>query len=88
MPVAGSPTKADAWIFDTFLTATRDRHKSGHPFGIGVGTTATMSKPPARSLDGFCVMMVDANGDITVRAIPDRENAGGFNERSEALLPR
>jgi hypothetical protein len=39
--IAGSPTNADAWTFDTFLTATRDRHKSGHPFGIGVGTAAT-----------------------------------------------
>ena len=25
--LAGSPTKADAWTFDTFLMATQDRHK-------------------------------------------------------------
>jgi hypothetical protein len=54
------------------LKATQDRHKGGHPFGIGIGvdTAATMSTPPARSLNGFGAMMVDANGDITVKSDP------------------
>ena len=69
MPVAGSPTRADAWILDTFLTATQDRHKGGHPFGgDNVETACAIFRWLGR--DDF------------------RDIAGGFNERSEALLPR
>src|SRR6476660_7383002 len=37
---AGSAPKADDWTYDAFLKAAEACQKGGHPFGIGLGTTA------------------------------------------------
>ena len=64
---AGAPPKADDWTFDTFLKAAEACHKGGHPFGIGLGTTADNVDTAGAIFHGFGAMLVDAKGNITVK---------------------
>ena len=65
---AGAPPKADAWTYDTFLKAAQDCHKGGHPFGIGVGSTADNVDSAGAIFHGFGAMLVNEKGDITVKS--------------------
>ena len=64
---AGAPPKADGWTFDAFLKAADDCNKGGHPFGIGLGTTADSVDTAGAIFHGFGAMLVDAKGAITVK---------------------
>ncbi len=83
---AGAPPKADGWTFDTFLKAAEDCKKGGHPFGIGLGTTADNVDTAGAVFHGFGAMLVNANGEITVKSDPVRQ-ALEFYKRLMAAMP-
>ncbi len=65
---AGAPAKADAWTLDSFLRAAEACHKSGVPFGIGLGTTPDSVDSAGAFFDAFGAHLVDAKGNITVKS--------------------
>ena len=83
---AGAPPKADAWTFDTFLKAAEACHKGGHPFGIGLGTTADNVDTAGMIFHGFGAMLVDAKGNVTVKSDAVRQ-ALDYYKRLMAFLP-
>ena len=82
----GAPPKADNWTFDTFLKAAQDCHKGGHPFGIGVGSTADNVDSAGAIFHGFGAMLVNEKGDITVKTDAVRQ-ALEFYKKLMAVLP-
>ena len=64
---AGAPPKADDWTLDTFLKAAEACHKGGHPFGIGLGTTADNVDTIGAIFHAFGAMLVNDKGDIVVK---------------------
>ncbi|HTR85203.1 MAG TPA: extracellular solute-binding protein [Reyranella sp.] len=64
---AGEKPKADAWTFDAFLKAADACNKGGHPFGIGVGTTADSVDTAGAIFHGFGAMLANEKGDMTVK---------------------
>jgi ABC-type glycerol-3-phosphate transport system substrate-binding protein len=70
---AGSPPKADNWTMETFMKAAEACHKAGHPFGIGLGTTADNVDSAGAIFHAFGAMLVDAKGNITVKTDPVRQ---------------
>jgi ABC-type glycerol-3-phosphate transport system substrate-binding protein len=82
----GAPPKADNWTFDTFLNAAEACHKGGHPFGIGLGTTADNVDTAGAIFHGYGAMLVDAKGDITVKSDAVRQ-ALDYYKRLQAFLP-
>ncbi|MBS0519504.1 MAG: extracellular solute-binding protein [Proteobacteria bacterium] len=83
---AGSPPKADAWTFDAFLKAAEACHKGGHPFGIGLGTTADSVDSAGAIFHGFGAMLVDDKGTITVKSDAVRQ-ALDYYKKLLAFLP-
>ena len=83
---AGAPPKADAWTFDAFLKAAQDCHKGGHPFGIGLGSTADNVDTAGAIFHGFGAMLVNEKGDITVKSDAVRQ-ALEFYKKLMAVLP-
>jgi len=83
---AGSPPKADNWTFDTFMKAAEACHKGGHPFGIGLGTTADNVDTAGAIFHGFGAMLVNEKGDITVKSDAVRQ-ALDFYKNLMAFLP-
>src|SRR5690348_4658393 len=82
----GAPPKADNWTFDTFLKAAEACHKGGHPFGIGLGTTADNVDTAGAIFHGFGAELVDAKGNITVKSDAVRQ-ALDFYKKLMAFLP-
>jgi hypothetical protein len=70
---AGAPPKAENWTLDTFLKAAQACHKAGFPFGIGLGTTSDSVDTAGSIFHSFGAMLVDANGNVTVKSDPVRE---------------
>ncbi len=83
---AGSPPKADAWTFDTFLKAAEACNKGGHPFGIGLGSTADSVDTAGAIFHGFGAMLVDAKGEIVVKNDQVRQ-ALEFYKKLMAVMP-
>jgi len=83
---AGAPPKADGWTFDAFLKAAEDCNKGGHPFGIGLGTTADSVDTAGAIFHGFGAMLVDAKGTVTVKTDPVRQSLE-FYKRLMAAMP-
>ena len=83
---AGAPAKADAWTFDAFLKAAEACHKGGHPFGIGLGTTADNVDTAGMIFHGFGAMLVDAKGNVTVKSDAVRQSLD-YYKRLMAFLP-
>ncbi len=83
---AGAPPKADGWTFDAFLKAADDCNKGGHPFGIGLGTTADSVDTAGAIFHGFGAMLVDAKGAVTVKTDAVRQ-ALEFYKRLIAVMP-
>jgi ABC-type glycerol-3-phosphate transport system substrate-binding protein len=83
---AESPPKADAWTFDTFLKAAEACHKGGHPFGIGVGTTADNVDTAGAIFHGFGAQLVNQKGDVTIKSDNVRQ-ALEYYKRLMAFLP-
>src|SRR6185437_15454789 len=83
---AGSPPKADAWTYDAFLKAAEACHKGGHPFGIGLGTTADNVDTAGAIFHGFGAELVNAKGDITVKSDAVRQ-ALEYYKKLLAFLP-
>ena len=84
-PVGAAP-KADAWTFDAFLKAAEACNKAGHPFGIGLGTTADNVDTAGAIFHGFGAMLVDANSNVTVKSDAVRQ-ALDYYKRLMAFLP-
>ncbi len=83
---AGSPPKADAWTYDAFLKAAEACNKGGHPFGIGLGTTADNVDTAGAIFHGFGAHLVNAKGDVTVKSDEVRQ-ALDYYKRLMAFLP-
>ncbi len=83
---AGAPPKADDWTFDAFLKAAEACHKGGHPFGIGLGTTADNVDTAGAIYHGFGADLVDAKGNITVKSDAVRQ-ALDFYKKLMQFLP-
>jgi ABC-type glycerol-3-phosphate transport system substrate-binding protein len=83
---AGAPPKADGWTFDAFLKAAEDCNKGGHPFGIGLGTTADSVDTAGAIFHGFGAMLVDAKGTITVKTDAVRQ-ALDYYKKLMAVMP-
>lgn len=83
---AGAPPKAEAWTFDAFLKAAEACHKGGHPFGIGLGTTADNVDTAGAIFHGFGAQLVNQKGDIMVKSDPVRQ-ALDFYKRLMPFLP-
>ena len=83
---AGSAPKAEAWTFETFLKAAEACHKGGHPFGIGLGTTADNVDTAGAIFHGFGAMLVDAKGNITAKSDAVRQ-ALDFYKKLMVFLP-
>ncbi|SKA34849.1 carbohydrate ABC transporter substrate-binding protein, CUT1 family [Enhydrobacter aerosaccus] len=83
---AGSPPKAEAWTYDTFLKAAEACHKGGHPFGIGLGTTADNVDTAGAIFHGFGAMLVDDKGNITAKSDAVRQ-ALDFYKKLMQFLP-
>ena len=84
-PVGEAP-KADNWTFDTFLKAAEACHKGGHPFGIGLGTTADNVDTAGAIFHGFGADLVDAKGEIIVKSDAVRQ-ALEYYKKLMAFLP-
>jgi ABC-type glycerol-3-phosphate transport system substrate-binding protein len=82
----GAPPKADAWTFDALLKAAEACHKGGHPFGIGLGTTADNVDTAGAIFHGFGAMLVDEKGDATVKTDAVRQ-ALDYYKKLMAFLP-
>ena len=82
----GAPPKADGWTFDAFLKAAEDCNKGGHPFGIGLGTTADNVDTAGAVFHGFGAMLVNAKGEITVKSDAVRQSLE-FYKRLMAAMP-
>jgi ABC-type glycerol-3-phosphate transport system substrate-binding protein len=83
---AGSPPKADAWTYDAFLKAAEACKKGGHPFGIGLGTTADNVDTAGAIFHGFGGELVNEKGDITVKSDGVRQ-ALEYYKKLMAFLP-
>ncbi len=83
---AGSPPMADNWTFDTFLKAAEACQKGGHPFGIGLGSTADNVDTAGAIFHGFGAELVNAKGDITVKTDAVKQ-ALEFYKKLMAFLP-
>ncbi len=83
---AGAPPKADDWTFETFLKAAEACNKGGHPFGIGLGTTADNVDTAGAVFHGFGAMLVNAKGEITVKSDAVRQSLE-FYKRLMAVMP-
>jgi len=83
---ADAPPKADAWTFDTFLKAAEACQKGGHPFGIGLGTTADNVDTAGAIFHGFGAMLVNEKGDVTVKSDAVRQ-ALEFYKKLQQFLP-
>ena len=83
---AGAPPKADGWTFDAFLKAAEDCNKGGHPFGIGLGTTADNVDTAGAVFHGFGAMLVNAKGEITVKTDAVRQ-ALDYYKKLMAVMP-
>jgi ABC-type glycerol-3-phosphate transport system substrate-binding protein len=83
---AGAPPKADNWTFDTFIKAAEDCHKAGHPFGIGLGTTADSVDTAGAIFRAFGAALVDANEKITVKTDAVRQ-ALDYYKRCAQFFP-
>ncbi len=83
---AGAAPKADNWTFETFLKAAEDCHKGGHPFGIGLGSTADNVDTAGAVFHGFGAMLADAKGEVTVKSDAVRQ-ALEFYKRLMKFLP-
>ena len=83
---AGAPPKADAWTFEAFLKAAEACHKGGHPFGIGLGTSADNVDTAGAIFHGFGAQLVSQKGDIMVKSDPVRQ-ALDFYKRLMPFLP-
>jgi len=84
-PVGAAP-QADNWTFDTFLKAAEACQKGGHPFGIGLGTTADNVDTAGAIFHGFGADLVDAKGEITVKSDAVRQ-ALDYYKKLMAFLP-
>lgn len=84
---AGSPPKAEAWTTDAFMKAAEACHKAGHPFGIGLGTTADNVDSAGAIFHAFGAMLVDAKGNITVKSDPVRQALGYYAKLAQFLPP-
>jgi len=82
----GSPPKADDWTFDAFLRAAEACHKGGHPFGIGLGTTADNVDTAGAIFHGFGAALVNARGEITARTDAVRQ-ALEFYKKLMSVMP-
>lgn len=69
-PAGAAPDKAlsDAWTWDAFLDAAAKCHKSGSPFGIGLGQTADSVDTMGSLFGAYGAELVDAKGNITVKS--------------------
>src|SRR3954449_6547337 len=83
---AGAAPKADAWTYDTFLKAAEACQKGGHPFGIGLGTTADNVDTAGAIFHGFGAMLVNEKGDATVKTDGVRQ-ALEYYKKLMAFLP-
>jgi ABC-type glycerol-3-phosphate transport system substrate-binding protein len=82
----GAPPKADNWTFDTFFKAAQDCHKAGHPFGIGLGTTADSVDTAGAIFRSFGAALVDENERITVKTDAVRQ-ALDYYKRCAQFFP-
>jgi ABC-type glycerol-3-phosphate transport system substrate-binding protein len=82
----GAPPKADAWTYDAFLKAAEACHKGGHPFGIGLGTTADNVDTAGAIFHGFGGELVNAKGEPTVKSDGVRQ-ALEYYKKLMAFLP-
>jgi ABC-type glycerol-3-phosphate transport system substrate-binding protein len=69
---AGAPPKAENWTLDTFIKAAEACHKSGFPFGIGLGTTSDSVDTAGAIFHSFGAMLIDAKGSVMVKSEPVR----------------
>src|SRR4029079_2257952 len=69
-PAGGEPDKAlaDAWTWDTFLTAAQKCHKAVFPFGIGLGQTADSVDTMGAIFASHGAELIDAKGNVTVKS--------------------
>ena len=86
-PAGEQPTKlADAWTWDSFLTAAEKCHKAGYPFGLPLGVTTDAVDWIGALFRAHGAELVDAKGTITVTS-----NAVGqvleYAKRLSAFLP-
>ncbi len=83
---ADGPPKAESWTLDTFLGAAEACHKAGHPFGIGLGTTADSVDTAGAIFRSFGAALVDANEKITIKTDAVRQ-ALDFYKRCAQFFP-
>lgn len=84
---AGSPSKADGWTLDVFLKAAEACHKAGHPFGIGLGTTADNVDTAGAIFHSFGAVLVDKDAKITVKSDPVRQALDYYKKLMQFLPP-
>ena len=84
---AGSPPKADAWTYDTFLKAAEACHKGGHPFGIGLGVTEDNVDTSGAIFQSFGANLVDAKGTVTVKTDAVRQALEYYKKLAQFLPP-
>jgi ABC-type glycerol-3-phosphate transport system substrate-binding protein len=84
---AGSAPKADGWTLDVFLKAAEACHKAGHPFGIGLGTTADNVDTAGAIFHSFGAVLVDKDAKITVKSDPVRQALDYYKRLTQFLPP-
>jgi len=84
---AGAEPKADDWNLETFLKAAEACHKAGAPFGIGLGVTSDSVDSVGAFFHSFGAMLVDQNGDITVKSDPVRQVLDYMKRLGQFLPP-
>jgi ABC-type glycerol-3-phosphate transport system substrate-binding protein len=74
---------ADAWTYETFLTAAQKCAQGGKPFGIGLSTVQDCVDIAGSLCAAFGVQLVDAKGHVTVRS----DNTRQLLEYMRRLVP-
>ena len=84
---AGQKANADSWTLDVFLKAAEACHKAGHPFGIGLGTTADNVDTAGAIFHSYGAVLVDAKEKILVKSDPVREALDYYKRLMQFLPP-
>src|SRR3546814_15466768 len=84
---AGAPPQADDWTLETFLKAAEACHKAGHAFGVGLGVTSDSVDAVGTFFHSFGAMLVDKNGDLTVKSEPVRQAVAYMKQLAQVMQP-
>src|SRR5207248_9191130 len=78
---------ADNWTWDFFLTAAEKCFKAGYPFGLALGQAGDSVNWVGAVFNAYGAVLVDQEGNITVKSDATRQVLEWFKKLVPALPP-